>query len=139
MTKRKPASVIHLYGGPFNEAYMAYVEQALEKRGGPEAMVRFLAGHLRRPQPSRLILDTVAAWLDGNDCFKLALVRRRSGKSWKRRVNDGAIAKALRQEIAAGEPKYGMMQRVGKRLGVSPAKVREVHKNLKAIRQRAIA
>ena len=64
-------------------------------------MARMLARQLREPTPDRQMLDMVARWLDGDDVFKLVVVRRRSSKSWTRKVNDAAIAKALRQEIAA--------------------------------------
>jgi hypothetical protein len=139
MTKRaRPeigcSAVIHTHGGPAKDVHMALLEQAFETKRKIEglarakaSMARFLAARLRDPDPSREILDTVARMLDGNDVFRLVLDQRSSGERYTKRVNDGAIAKALRQEIAAGKPKYGMMQRVAKGLGVGPDKVRQVH------------
>ena len=149
MTKRKPktsSAVIHAHEGLSEDVHMALLEQAFELEQANEgtgpasaSMARMLARQLREPNPDRQTLDMVARWLDGDDVFKLVVVRRRSSKSWTRKVNDAAIAKALRQWLAADKPKYGMMKEIGGRFGVSSHKVRQVHKNLKAIRQRAIA
>ena len=149
MTKRKPktaSAVIHAHGGPADDFNMALLEQDFKLQQANEgtgrasaSMARMLARQLREPTPDRQILDMVARWLDGDDVFKLVVVRRRSSKSWTKKVNDAAIAKALLQWLAADKPKYGMMKEIGDRFGVSSHKVRQVHKNLKAIRQRAIA
>ena len=141
MTKRKPkpaSAVIHAHGGPADDFNMALLEQAFELQQANEgtgraaacSMARMLARQLREPTPDRQILDMVARWLDGDDVFKLVVVRQRSSKSWTRKVNDAAIAKALRQEIAAKQAQVRHEEKnKGSGLGSVPQKVSQVHKN----------
>ena len=75
----------------------------------------------------------MARWLDGDDCFKLVVVRQRDKESWTKRVNDAAIiklAQKYRQErIEAGkkhDSKAYAVRKVAKDFGISVSKVWKV-------------
>jgi len=110
------------------EIYEAIVEQLFEVRGA-DAVASFLAGHLRLPAPHPDAIATVARWLDPqtDDYIKLVVVGRRAGKRMTKRVNDAAIALAVKENMDARGNKHGDQQKaikkVAKQFGVSKAKV----------------
>jgi hypothetical protein len=131
--KKSHSAIVHvLHGTPTGPVRMALIEQLFQMRG-PTAVARFIAKHLRDPSPPRWALDVVARWLDGDDCFKLVVVRQRDKESWTKRVNDTAIiklAQKYRQErIEAGrkhDSKAYAARKVAEDLGISLSKVWKV-------------
>ena len=110
------------------EIYAATMEQLFEVQGA-DAVASFLAGHLRLPHPHPDVIATVARWLDPqtDDYIKLVVVGRRAGKRITKRVNDAAIALAVKENMDARGNKHGDQQKaikkVAKQFGVSKAKV----------------
>jgi len=117
------------------ELFAALVEQIFEVRGA-DAVACFLAERLRDPAAHPDVIATVARWLDPqtDDHIKLVVVRRRRGKRITKRVNDVAIAKAVKKNMELRGNKHGdqkkAVREVAKLLGVSKATV------LKAIRSK---
>src|SRR5215467_2786632 len=115
------------------ELYAALVEQLFETRGA-DAVARLFAEKLREPDPHPEVIATIARWLDPqtDDRIKLVVKRRRKGKTVTKRVNDVAIAKAVKKNMKSRGNKHGdqkkAVREVAKLLGVSKATV------LKAIR-----
>lgn len=125
--------VVHATDAVSADAVQLALWEQLYDISGADSIARRLAARLRDPSPHPALLAMVARWLDpqnDDDPFKLVVVHRRDKKTWTTTVNDAAIAKALRQEIAAGKPKYGMNKRIGERLEVSQHKVRQVRNRL---------
>jgi hypothetical protein len=114
---------------------MALIEQIYEIQG-PASVARLLAWRLRNPSPPRAVLNMVARWLDpeGDDCFKLVVVRQRVGKSPTKRINDITLKKAVVDYERALGSKHGSRTKAVKKV----AKVFEVSKAtvLKALRSK---
>jgi hypothetical protein len=117
------------------ELYAALVEQIFEVRGA-DAVACFLAERLRDPEPHPDVIAMVARWLDPqtDSYIKLVVVRRRRGKRMTKRVNDAAIAKAVKKNLKERGDKHGdqgkAVKEVAEVFGVSKATV------LKAIRSK---
>ena len=117
------------------EIYAATMEQLFEVQGA-DAVASFLAGHLRLPDPHPDVIATVARWLDPqtDDYIKLVVVGRRAGKRMTKRVNDAAIAEAVKKNTDTRGNKHGdqkkTVREVANLFGVSMATV------LKAIRSK---
>jgi hypothetical protein len=103
---------------------------------GADAVTRLFAEKLREPDPHPEVIATIARWLDPqtDDRIKLVVKRRRKGKTVTKRVNDVAIAKAVKKNMKARGNKHGdqtkAVKEVHKQFGVSKAKV------LKALRSK---
>ena len=130
------SAIVHGSGAKSpQELYAALVEQLFETRGA-DAIASLLAEKLRLPDPHPDVIATVARWLDPqtDDHIKLVVVRRRRGKRITKRVNDVAIAKAVKKNMELRGNKHGdqkkAVREVAKLLGVSKATV------LKAIRSK---
>jgi hypothetical protein len=76
-------------------------------------------------------LETVARMLDGSTSFRLVVVQTHKGEQWKTRVNNFAIAQAIKQERAKGKA-HGMVKRLAERFRVSPDKVKQLSKRSKS-------
>jgi hypothetical protein len=128
--------VVHATRGIATDAVHAAIIEQLFAVKGPDTIARLLAARLRDPSPDRAILDMVARWLDpqGDDCFKLKVERRRSGKSPTKSVNNIALVKAVAAYQRAFGNKHGHQKKavakVAKEFEVSKATV------LKAIRSK---
>jgi hypothetical protein len=135
--RRSPHSAaIHLVNREVTEdTYLAVIEQAFEMLAGPDDIAKFLASKLRA-SPSREFLDIVALMLDPkvDSYFKLVIERRRSGKTWTRRANDAALAKATIKYQRAPGNKRGSRKdavaAVADCFGVSQATVRKALRSL---------
>ena len=115
MTKRRPkteSAIVHASSANTSqEVYQALLEQLFEAQGS-DSVANLFAGLLRLPVPHPDVIGTVARWLDpqGDDCIKLVVVRRRSGKRITKRVNDATIAKtAIAYRQARGKV-YGSLK-----------------------------
>jgi len=128
------SATIHVVGREITEdTYLALMEQYFEMQAGPDDIAKFLASELRK-SPGREFLDMVALMLDPkvDSYFKLVVERRRSGKTWTRRANDAAIAKAVKQYRQALGGKHGDQRKavkdVAKQFRVSiPTVLKAIH------------
>jgi len=130
------SAIVHGSGAKTEqELYAALVEQLFEVKGA-DAVAELLAERLRDPAPHPDVIATVARWLDPqtDDSIKLVVVSRRGGKRMTKRVNDVAIAKAVKKITEARGNKHGEQKKAVKQtaelFGVSKATV------LKAIRSK---
>jgi hypothetical protein len=128
------SATILVTGSPDEDTYLALQEQRYEMLAGRDAIARSLAAELRRDSPCRAFLDMVARMVDpeSDDYFKLVVSRARNGKTWTRRANNAALAKAVtyREEVHGnrhGDQKKAVAE-VAERYEVSKATV------LKALR-----
>jgi hypothetical protein len=128
---------IHVADREINEdTYLALMEQLFEMQAGPDDIASLLASKLREKFPSREFLDMVALMLDPkvDSYFKLVIERRRSGKTWTRRANDAALAKAVIKYKRALGNKRGSLKTavadVAAGFKVSQATVRKALRNL---------
>jgi hypothetical protein len=140
---------IYVFGSPDEGTYLALQEERYEMLvgRGRDASEKWLAAELRRIAkslaadlgekfPYRPFLDMVARMLEPNsDYLKLVVVRRRGGKTWKRRNNDATLAKAtMHYEQALGNKRGSRKAAVGAVAdcyGVSEATVRSALLNFK--------
>jgi hypothetical protein len=133
----KPTTVGRLHSDPvyvvgrFNEdTYLALMEQFYKMLAGPDDIARSLASDLRKESPRREFLNMLALMLDPkvNCYFKLVIQRRRDGKTWTTRVNDGALAKATHKHWQALGGKRGQLKlavgKVAEHFGCSAGAVR---------------
>jgi hypothetical protein len=127
---------IHLVDREVTEDTVLAVTEQLFELAGPDVFARWLASKLREKTPNRGLLEMVARMLDPkpDDYLKLVVERRRSGKTWTRRANDAALAKATTKYQRALGNKHGDQQKaikkVAEQFGVSKATV------LKALRSK---
>lgn len=122
--------IIHVDSRIMDSVLMAKLEQLFEI-AGPDYIARLLADRLREPKLHKDILETVARMLDGSASFRLVVVQTRKGERWKTRVNNFAIAQAIKRERAKGKA-LGMVKRLAKQFRVSPDKVRQLSKRSKS-------
>jgi hypothetical protein len=128
---------IHIVDGEFTEdTALALMEQFFEMLAGPDDIAKYLAAELRKESPSREFLDMVAVMLDPkvDSYFKLVIERRRRGKTWTRRANDAALAKATIKYQRDLANKHGSRKEavgaVADLFDVSEATVRKALRNL---------
>jgi hypothetical protein len=136
MTKQKTASaIIHAHDGPTDAVYMALLEQLFEMEG-PTVIASLLSARLRDSDPHPGVIAAVARLLDpqGNESFKLVVVRRRRGESLTKEVNDIAIAKQFAEFKQALGGKHGSLKKaIGETADlfkVSEAKVRKAIRSI---------
>jgi len=127
----KESAIVHGGGAKTEQEIYAAVMEQLFKTKGADAVASLLAAHLRLPTPHRDVIATVARWLDPqtDDYIKLVVVRRRSGKSQTKHVNDAAIAEAIlrsQQEFGRGNLNKKAVSEIADQFKVSEAKIRQV-------------
>ena len=134
MSKRRP---IHVVDREITEhTCLALMEQFFETLAGPDDITRFLASKLREKSPDRELLNMVALLLDpkADSYFKLVIKRQRDGKTWTRRANDAALAKATIKYQRDLANKHGSRKEavgaVADLFDVSEATVRKALRNL---------
>jgi len=117
MTKRSQkteSDIIHATSAVTEDAVVAALYEQLYQMIGPAAFADFLAARLRDPSPHPAILLMVARWLDpqSNDSLALVVVRRRRGKTWRKHVNDAAVAEAVLKRRQAAGNKRGSLKNI---------------------------
>ena len=130
MTKKAADYTIHVDSRNMDAVQMAFLEK-LYVIAGPDYVARLLADRLREPKLHKDTLETVARMLDGSASFRLVVVQTRKGEQWRTRVNNFAIAQAIKQERAKGKA-HGMVKRLAERFRVSPDKVKQISKQSKS-------
>ena len=135
MTKRRQkteSAIIHATNSVTEDAVVTALYEQLYEQIGPAAFASFLAARLRDPSPHPANLLMVARWLDpqSNDSLALVAVRRRRGKTWRKRVNDAAVAeRVFKYEQMFGGRRGSIKKIVGEvadQFEISEAKVRKV-------------
>jgi hypothetical protein len=131
------SACIHVVNREITEdIYLAVMEQAFEMMASPNEIARFLASKLRETSPNREFLNMMALLLEPNvnSYFKLVIKRQRDGKTWTRRANDAALAKATIKYWRALGGKRGELKKavanVATGFKVSEATVRKALRSL---------
>jgi hypothetical protein len=112
------SAAIHVVDREITEdTNLALMEQLFEMLAGPDDIAELIVSKLREESPSReFYIRMVARMVDPkvDSYFKLVIKRRRSGKTWTRRANDAALAKAVaKYQRAVGKKRGSRKDAVG--------------------------
>ena len=117
---------------PWDEdAFFAATIEQLYGFGGPRAVASYLSKSLHDPSTSRIAINVITRLLDpqDNSSLRLAVQRRRSGKSWIKHVNDAPVARMIKKyQQTLGRKRLGKktVGDIADQFKISPAKVRKV-------------